>query len=66
MFVRIRAAGPIGIYDGQGVRDGGVVGEVMVGDDEVEAEDAGFSGFSYGTDACVDADDEANACGCSS
>ena len=41
----------------------GAVGEVVVGDDEVEAEGAGFGGCGEGADAGVDGDDEADAGG---
>ena len=39
------------------------VGQVVVGDDEVEAESLGFYGGGKGADAGVDGDDEANAGG---
>jgi hypothetical protein len=44
-----------------GIRRG--IGQVMVGDDEVEAERGRF-GFGEGAHAGIDADDEADAVGC--
>ena len=63
-FFRIGAAGLVGIEDGERIGDGIVgVGQVMVGDDEVEAEaPRGFS-FGKGAHAGVDGDDEAHAVG---
>ena len=66
-FLRIAAAGLIGIEDGESEGDGVVgLGEVMVSDDEVEAEAAGGFCFGKGSHAGVDGDDEADAfCVCS-
>ncbi len=47
----------------QSGRPAAVVGEVVVGDDEVEAEGLGFGGGGEGADAGVDADDETDAGG---
>ena len=63
-FFRIRAAGLIGIENGERVRDCVVgIGQVVVGDDEVEAETA--RGFSFGESphAGIDGDDQAHALG---
>jgi hypothetical protein len=60
-FFRIRAAGLVGVEDGQRMGHGVVgLGEVMVGDDEVEAQLLrGFS-FGEGPHAGIDRDDQAN------
>ena len=61
---RIAAAGLIGIQDGQRVGDAIVGGgEVVVGDDEIEAEAARGFRFGKGAHAGVDGDDEAHAIG---
>ena len=63
-FEGVGAACLGGIDDGEGFGDAqGVVGEMVVGDDEVEAEELRFVGCGKGADAGVDADDEADACG---
>ncbi len=64
LFVGILASRLIGIDDRQ--RAGNAVGsrQVMVGDDQVDAEALRGFGGGEGADAHVDADDEANACGC--
>ena len=63
-FFRVSAAGLVGVENGEGVGDG-VRGfeEVMVGDDEVEAESAGCFRFGEGAHAGVNGDDEADAIG---
>ena len=63
-FFRVGAAGLVGIEDGERVGDG-VAGleQMVVGDDEVEAEAAGGFCFSEGAHAGVDGDDEAHAVG---
>ena len=58
VLVRVGAADLGGIYDGHGLRDAfDAVGEVVVCDDEVEAERLGFGRGREGTDAGVDRDD---------
>ena len=65
IFVGVGAVGLGGVDYGDGVGDAeGYVGEVVVGDDEVEAEGFGLVGGGEGADAGVDADDEADAGGC--
>ena len=64
MLVGIGAAGLRGVDDGDGLGYARhAVGQVMVGDDEVEAERFGFLGRGKGANACVDRDDEADARG---
>ena len=64
VLVGVEAVGLGGVDDGEAVGKGRrVVGEMVVGDDEVEAEDAGFGGFDHCADAGVDRDDEADARG---
>ncbi len=64
MLVRVRAAGLRGVDDGDGFGHAlDAVGQVMVGDDEVEAERLGFGGGGEGADAGVDGDDEPDARG---
>jgi len=61
-FLWVRAVGLIGIEDGEGVGKliaGGA--EMVVGNDEVEAEAAGSERLSEGAHAGVNGDDEANA-----
>ncbi len=61
-FFRVGAAGLVGIEDGECVGDGVAgFGQVMVGDDEVEAKAACGVGFSKGAHAGVDGDDKADA-----
>src|SRR6202012_3367854 len=66
MLAGVGAAGLVGIENGEsagqdGVRSGRGFGQVMIGDDEIEAE--GFGGLcgGEGADASIDADDEADA-----
>ena len=62
VFVGVGAAGLVGVDDGEGVGNAAdLVGQMVVGDDEVEAEGAGFVGGGEGADAGVDGDDEADA-----
>ena len=59
---RVLAAGLVGVEDGEGIGDSVAgVGQVMVGDDEVEAEAAGGVGFSKGAHPGVHGDYESNA-----
>ena len=63
-FFRIRAAGLIGIQDGErGGKRVVRVGQVVVGDDEIEAQPARGFRFGKGAHAGVDGDDEADAFG---
>ncbi len=65
IFERVGAAGLCGIDDGERFGDAlSVVGEVVVGDDEVEAEGFCFGCGGEGADAGVYADDEADSGGC--
>ena len=58
VFVWVGAAGLVGVEDGEGFGDAfDAVGEMVVGDDEVEADAFGFGGGGEGADAGVDADD---------
>ena len=64
MLVRVGAAGLRGVDDRDGFGNAfDAVGQVVVGDDEVEAERFGLVGGGEGADAGVDRDDQANAGG---
>ena len=64
ILIRVRAAGLVGVEDRDGLRDAfALVGEVVVGDDQVQAECGGFACGGEGADAGVDRDDETDAFG---
>jgi hypothetical protein len=61
----VGAVGLVGVEHGEGVGDAvELVGEMVVGDDEVEGEARGLLGGGVSADAGVDGDDEADAFGC--
>ncbi len=62
VLIGVRAAGLIGIDDSDGGRDFGF-GEVMVRDDDVDAEGAGMLDDGTGADSGIDTDDEGDAAG---
>ena len=64
MFVRVRAVRLGRVDDGEGFgKSGGAVGQVVVGDDEVETQGPGFFSGGEGANAGVNRDDEADAGG---
>ncbi len=62
MFVGVRASGLIGIDDCEAVWQlRRVVRQVVIGDDQVKAQDAGLGSFRHSAYPGIDADDETHA-----